>query len=551
MGATEPVPPAWFLLLLLPVIGLVLLLVEPTFDLQWEHHPSHFWLVLSTAAVSVALAYVTSLVAGRQRDARLVLVSLAFFAAAGFLGLHALATPGVLLAGSNKGFALATPVGLFIASVFSASSVTALAGPRAQAVLRRRTALTAGLSALMVGWAIFSIAGIPPLDGALPPGESSGTLAILAIVSVVLYAFAAWRSFDFYRRRGGTMILAIAVALVLLGESMIAVVLSRNWRLSWWEWHVLMLVAFLAIAAGARSEYRRSGSLTAAFGGLYLDATLARLDQWHARAIAAVAAADERGESTEPILRELRRDGASSDEVALVEQAAGEVRRLDRLFRPYLPSQVANRLVTEPAAADLGGVERQVSVLFADLAGFTTFSETRTPSEVIGMLNTYWAVVVPVIDANGGVIEQFQGDGVMVTFNTATEQPDHARRAARTALAILEAGLPLARTHAGWPIFRIGVNTGTAGVGNVGAEGRRSFAVIGDTTNTAARLMALGEPSQVVVSGAVWAAIGEGHDGVALGPAAVKGKRLPVDAWILNGLADPGASTSPDLPPPS
>jgi len=197
MGATEPVPPAWLLLLLLPVIGLVLLLVEPTFDLQWEHHPSHFWLVLSTAAVSVALAYVTSLVAGRQRDARLVLVSLAFFAAAGFLGLHALATPGVLLAGSNKGFALATPVGLFIASVFSASSVTALAGPLAQAVLRRRTALTAGLSALMVGWAIFSIAGVPPLDGALPPGESRGTLAIIAIVSVVLYAFAAWRSFDF------------------------------------------------------------------------------------------------------------------------------------------------------------------------------------------------------------------------------------------------------------------------------------------------------------------------------------------------------------------
>ncbi len=534
--AAEPVPRIWFLLLILPILGLVLLLAEPGLDLQWEHHPSHFWLVLATAAVSVALAYVTSAVAGRQRDARLVLISLAFFAAAGFLGLHALATPGVLLAGSNKGFVIATPVGLFIAAVFSACSVTGLGGPRAQVVLRRRTTMLVGLSLLMIVWAVFSIAGIPPLDGALPPGEAAGPLTVLAVVSVVLYAFAAWRSFDFYRRRRGTMILAITVALVLLGESMIAVVLSRNWRLSWWEWHILMLLAFLAIAAGARSEYRRSGSLTAAFGGLYLDATLARLDQWHARAIAAVAAADERGESTAPILEELRRDGASGDEVALVEQAAGEVRRLDRLFRPFLPSQVADRLVAEPGTGDLGGVERRVSVLFADLAGFTSFSETRSPSEVIAMLNSYWAVVVPVIDANGGVVEQFAGDGVMASYNTATDQPDHALRAARTGLAIVAAGRPLAATHAGWPIFRIGINTGPAVVGNVGAEGRRSFAVIGDTVNTASRLMALGKPGQVVVSAPTWSALGDDRSGLALGPAEVKGKRLPVDAWVLTGL---------------
>ncbi len=547
LGVANPVPPAWYLLLLLPVIGLVLLIVQPGLDLQWEHHPSHFWLVLATALVSVALAYVTNVVAGRQRDARLVLISLAFFSAAGFLGLHALATPGVLLAGSNKGFVIATPVGLFIASVFSACSVTALAGPRAQLVLRYRTAMLVALGGLMIGWAVFSILGIPPLDGALPPGEASGPLTVLAIVSVALYAFAAWRSFDFYRRRGGTMILAIAVALVLFGESMVAVVLSRNWRLSWWEWHLLMLLAFLAIAAGARSEYRRSGSLTAAFGGLYLDATLARLDRWHARAIAEVAAADERGDSTEPILEELRRDGASSDEVALVEQAAVEVRRLDRLFRPYLPSQVANRLVTEPASGNLGGVERRVSVLFADLAGFTTFSETRSPSEVIGMLNAYWAVVVPVIEANGGVIEQFAGDGVMASYNTATDQPDHAIRAARTALAIVDAGGPLARSHPGWPIFRIGVNTGTAVVGNVGAEGRQSFAVIGDTTNTASRLMSVGGPGQIVVSGSTWDALGDQRDGVGLGPASVKGRRLPVDAWILTGL-EPDESIVPGAP---
>src|SRR6478672_8281389 len=80
----------------LPLLGLALLLVRPELDIEWEHHPSHFWLVLLTAVVNVALAYLTNLAASRYRDARLVLVSLAFLSSAGFLGLHALATPAVL-----------------------------------------------------------------------------------------------------------------------------------------------------------------------------------------------------------------------------------------------------------------------------------------------------------------------------------------------------------------------------------------------------------------------------------------------------------------------
>jgi class 3 adenylate cyclase len=297
-----------------------------------------------------------------------------------------------------------------------------------------------------------------------------------------------------------------------------------------------MLFAFAAIALGAREEYRRSGSLTAAFGGLYLEATLARVDRWHAGAIAAVAGADERGEPQDRVVAQLRREGATNDEVALLVRAASELRRLDALFRPYLPSVVAQRIRREPAVARLGGEEREVSILFADLAGFTTFSESRAPTVVIGMLNEYWAVVVPEIDAAGGVIEHFAGDGVMAIFNATGEQADHARRAAATALAIIEAGRPLATAHPGWPVFRVGVNTGRAVVGNVGVAGRRSFAVIGDTTNVAARLMAAGEPGQVVVAKATWDAIGAGADGVALGPTRVKGKRLPVEAWVLRVL---------------
>ena len=534
---TTTLRPSWALLLALPLAGLGLLLLRPEFDVVWEHHPSHFWLVLVTAIVNVALAYVTNLAAGRYRDARLILVSLAFLSSAGFLGLHALATPGVLLPLPNFGFVVATPIGLVIASVFAALSVGPFAGPRAAAVLRRRSWLLGGLFALMIGWAVASLAGLPPLDGPPPSQEGVGLVTVLAIEAVAVYGYSSWRYVGLYRRRGGIVPLTVAIALVLLAEAMIAVALSRNWHVSWWEWHVLMLFAFAAIALGARREYQRSGSLTSAFGGLYLGSTLARVDRWHAEAISAVAEADERGGSTDRVLADLRREGATSDEVALLAQAARELRRLDAAFRPYLPSVVAQRIRRrEPAAAALGGVEREVSVLFADLAGFTSFSEQRSPTEVIGMLNEYWAGVVPVIAAAGGVIEHFAGDGVMAVFNAGGDQLDHARRAARAGLAIIEAGRPLAAAHANWPMFRIGVNTGPAVVGNVGAIGRQSFAVIGDTTNTAARLMSAGDPGQVIVARATWNALDGTGRGRALGLIRVKGKSAAVDAWVLTSI---------------
>ncbi len=110
------------------------------------------------------------------------------------------------------------------------------------------------------------------------------------------------------------------------------------------------------------------------------------------------------------------------------------------------------------------------------------------------MLNEQWAVVVPGIDRAGGSIEHFAGDGIMAIFNADGSQPDHAQRAARAAAVIVAAGNAVVANHPGWPVFRVGINTGPAVVGTVGAAARRSVATIGDTINTAARLMAAGEP---------------------------------------------------------
>jgi adenylate cyclase len=524
--------------LTLPLLGLGLFIARPELDLQWEHHPSHFWLVLVTAIVNVALGYLTNEAANRRADARLALVSLSFLASAGFLALHALATPGVLLPSPNAGFTIATPVGLGLSSVFAAASISPVAGPRAATLLRNRVLLRRALIGVMVLWALVSLLRLPPLSAEVAAEETVGPLRLLAFAAVLLYGISAYRYTQIYRRRRTEVALAIVAALVLLAEAMIAVALSRNWHLSWWEWHVLMTVAFALIALGVRVEYGRTGSLVATFRPIYLETTLAQIDRWHGRAIADLAALDARGEAPDRLLADLRRDGASADELALLTDAAREIRRVDELFRPYLPEQVATRLRREPTMARLGGSERIVTVVFADLAGFTAFSETRPPTEVIAMLNDVWEAAVPAIEAHGGSIEQFAGDGILVLFNAVADQPDHPERAARCALDLLRISAAIADSHPGWPRFRIGVNSGPAVVGNVGTAGRRSFATIGDTTNLGARLMSAGEPGQVVIGPSTFerlATFFAGGNAVALplGPVRVKGKREPIEAWIL------------------
>ena len=529
----------WFALgvvLLLPLLGLGLLVARPELDVVWEHHPSHFWLVLGTAAVSVVLAYLTNEAASRHADARVFLVSLAFLLSAGFLGLHALATPGVLLPEPNAGFVIATPAGLILAALFAAASVSPLAGPHGRTVLRHRGLLRLGVIGLLSAWAVVSLLRLDPLDTLVASEALSGPIVISAAVGAVLYGYAAWRYLGIARRRASPLALALVGALVLLAEAMAAIALGRNWHLSWWEWHVLMTMAFGIIAVAARAEYRRTGSLVATFRPIYLDATLAHIDRWRGKAIAGIAELQARGEPIDRLIDDLRGDGASVDEIGLLTAAAREMRRVDELFRPYLPQHVAERLLTTPEIAELGGATRTVSALFADLAGFTTFSESRDPTDVIAMLNTYWAAVVPIIDASGGSIEHFAGDGVLVLFNAFVDQPDHPSRAAECALAIHRATDAIAAREQ-WPRFRIGINTGPVVAGNVGAAGRRSFATIGDTTNLASRLMSAAEPGQIVIGPSTRAELGPlaGVDLTPLGQIRVKGKREPVEAWVLSG----------------
>lgn len=527
----------WIAVLALPMAGLALLVAQPGLDHEWRHQPSHFWLVLLVALVSLGLAYLTHEAATRHGDARLVLISLAFGSAAGFLGLHALATPGVLLSGSNLGFVIATPVGLSVAAVLSAAATLPLGGPHGAIVLRHASLLRLGLVAVLVAWGVASLVGLGPLRTGSEPIEVALPFRLAALVAVALYAYAAARLVRLLLARRRPLILAIVIALVLLAEAMVTVVFSRDWHLSWWEWHVLMALAFVTVAVGARIEYGRERSLTGAFGGLYLAGTLERLDRWHADALSDLASARAGGRATEPVLAQLRAEGATSEEVALLDRASGELHRIDELFRSFVPHQFAEHARDDPRRAAPGsGQEREVTVLFADISGFTSFSERHRPAEVVELLNAVWSAAVPLVMAEDGVIESFAGDGILVIFNALGTQPDHAQRAARTALALRDAVDRLEFAPQGdRPRFHIGVNSGHAYVGSLGVAGRRSFSAIGDTTNLGARLQGAAGPGEIVVGQATWERLA-GARGSSIGPLTLKGKRQPVTAWRLDGL---------------
>lgn len=525
----------WALALSLAPAGFVLLLARPHWDVHWEDHRAHFWLVFSVALVCALVGLVMSEAARRRGDARVFFVGLAFLASSGFLGLHALATPGVVLDGKNTGFVIATPVGLFLAGIFAAISGLDFSAERSVGIVRRERWLRAGLLLLLGVWAICSLESVPPLDRPLPPSDASGPLVGFAIAGGALYAFAAWRYTALYRRRPSFLLVAITVAWVLLTEALLAIAFARNWHATWWEWHLLMAAAFLLVATAVRREYRERGSAAAALDNLYLEHTVARVHDGYAKALADLAAESERGGDISAHAERIAAQfGLAGDQAVLLERAAAQLHDIDRLYRPYIPAALASRLREDPGAGDLGGAEREITVLFADLQGFTTFSEQADPAEVITMLNAYWAVTVPVVVREyEGLIERFAGDAVMVVFNAAADQPDHARRAVAAALAMQRAADAAAAERPNWPRFRAGVNTGPAIVGNVGTAEQRSFAAIGDTTNLASRLQTLAAPGQVVAGAATAAALGDAAVLEPLGSVELKGRREPVDAYVV------------------
>lgn len=336
-------------LLALPLAALAILLAAPAADGHWQHQPSHFWLVLLTAGLNATLAYATGVAARRRDDRRVHLVSLSFLAASGFLALHALATPGVLLDTPNLGFVIATPIGLVLAGALAALS--AVERKVIQPRLLERTLLV-----LLATWAVVSLTLLPDVDDSAVPARLSLPIVALSAVGIALYAFAVGRYLALYRERRSRLVLGFTVAFVLLAEAMVAVATGRNWQASWWEWHVLMLLAFGVIATMAHREgpqerwgrlyrTREAEPVTVLFGDLEGFTSFA--------------------EQAEPAVASRMLDTLFQAAIPAIERYGGEVDRLigDAVFATFQDDGHAERAAraalglqeaTEPVAAEHG-----------------------------------------------------------------------------------------------------------------------------------------------------------------------------------------------------
>ncbi|MBL8898678.1 MAG: FHA domain-containing protein [Planctomycetes bacterium] len=232
--------------------------------------------------------------------------------------------------------------------------------------------------------------------------------------------------------------------------------------------------------------------------------------------------------------------GAAALERAQIRASLEHERRVrERLGRYHAPSVVA-RIAS--AAERAGGVmqseERELTVLFADLAGFTRFAEQLPAREVTQVLNRILEQLTQAVFAAGGTLDKFLGDAVMAFFGAPLAQPDHASRAVRAALDMQERLRVLNETEP--PERRlslhVGINTGTAIVGDIGAEQRLDYTVIGDTVNIASRLQStVAHADEIAIGAATWALVRDEFEATALPPVVLRGRSGTLEPYLVRG----------------
>jgi adenylate cyclase len=258
------------------------------------------------------------------------------------MGLHAFGTPSVLFSKGYSGFQIAIPAGLLVSAAFAVASAFVDTRPElAPWFIRHRTLLRAAVLIAIGGWFVWTVASLPPLGGQDSEAARGRLLTVMAVVGTIAYLVSAARYWHIFRKDRKLLPAAVIACFLLLAEAMIGVAATgeRKWHASWWEWHSLIVAAYLIIGFAARREWRDER-----FRDLYLPRTRER--------------------------------------------------------------------------------QENISVLFGDLAGFTSFSERAASAEVAAMLNAYWGTAAPLLTRRfGGELEKFTGDESSPRSTAAATSP--------------------------------------------------------------------------------------------------------------------------------
>ncbi|MBN2146772.1 MAG: GAF domain-containing protein [Anaerolineales bacterium] len=221
------------------------------------------------------------------------------------------------------------------------------------------------------------------------------------------------------------------------------------------------------------------------------------------------------------------------DDLTEKKRLEAQRRLLERMVSPKVISQL------DPDSLQLGGKRLGITTLFADIRGFTTFSERLNPEQLVSVLNRYLAAAADAVLDEDGTIDKFLGDAVMAWFNAPIPQPDHAMQAVRAALGIRNA---INALHAEFPpeyrlSFGVGIHYGDAVLGLVGTEKQLEYTAIGDSVNTAKRIQENASAGQVLISAVSYALVSDRVVARPINPIQAKGKTVPITVYEVLDLA--------------
>src|SRR5215471_943753 len=211
----------------------------------------------------------------------------------------------------------------------------------------------------------------------------------------------------------------------------------------------------------------------------------------------------------------------------------------------FLPEYVVKQMLENPESFKLGGVSQTITVLFADIRGFTRISEHAAPEKIVNLLNRYFSAMTDIIFAHGGTLDKYLGDGLMALFGAPTATPDDASNALNAAVAMQRRIIGINQELKAEGLSEIGVgmglHTGEVIVGYIGSERRSEYTAIGDTVNTSSRLESNAQGGEILISDATAQAAHSRYKLLAREPITVKNRQQPVQLWEVDWQRASGA----------